>query len=83
MEQATATAERAIRRPNRNFVTLPEVARAKGVSRVAVLYSIRVGKLRASRTPGRREWLIHVEDARAYLEQPVKGRPVEATEVTP
>lgn len=50
---------------------------------MAVLYSIRVGKLRASRTPGRREWLIHVEDARAYLEQPVKGRPVEAAEVTP
>jgi hypothetical protein len=64
--------QRTVRHPNRNFVTLPEVAAAKGVSRVAVLYAIRAGRLRASRSPGRREWMIHVDDARAYLEVPVR-----------
>lgn len=59
--------ETARRLPKRDFISLPEVARAKGVSRVAVLYAIRTGKLRAYRTPGRRDWLIYVPDARAYL----------------
>ena len=70
--------QRAVRHPNRNFVTLPEVAAAKGISRVAVLYAIRAGKLRASRSPGRREWMIHVDDARAYIETPVRSRAVAA-----
>lgn len=53
--------------PRRDFITLPEVAEAKGVSRVAILYAIRAGRLRAYRTPGRRDWLIYVPDAREYL----------------
>lgn len=61
----TTTARRV---PKRDFISLPEVAQAKGVSRVAVLYAIRNGKLRAYRTPGRRDWLIYVPDAREYLE---------------
>jgi len=60
--------ERATRHPNRNFITLPEVAAARGITRVAVLYDIRSGKLRASRPPGSRGWLIHVSDAKAYLD---------------
>jgi len=59
--------------PNRAFVGIPEIARKKGVSRVAVLYAIRTGKLRAHRTPGGRQWLIHVDDARAYISTPVRG----------
>jgi len=55
--------------PNRQFVTLPEVAELRGVSRVAILYAIRSGRLRAHRSPGSRQWLIHVDDARAYLEE--------------
>jgi len=64
----------AQRRPRRTFVTLPEVAEAKGISRVAVLYAIRSGKLPATRIEGRREWMIHVEDARKYLSLPVRSR---------
>jgi excisionase family DNA binding protein len=54
----------------RGWVTLPELAAARGVSRVAVHQAIRAGKLRAYRAPNGRTWLIHVEDARAYLARP-------------
>jgi excisionase family DNA binding protein len=62
--------------PNRviDFLSIPEVAKARGVSRVAVLYDIRTGKLRACRAPGSKRWMIHVDDVRAYLETPVRGR---------
>ena len=66
--------ENAARVPVRNFYSLPEVARLRGVSRVAVLYDIRAGKLRAQQDPVSRRWWILVSDARAYLETPVKGR---------
>lgn len=53
--------------PRRRFVTIPEVARARGVSRVAVFHAVASGRLRAFRVPGRREWLILVADARDYV----------------
>lgn len=66
----------ASRVPRRSFVTLPEVARAKCVSRVSVWQAIRRGKLRAYRHPGHSQWMIHVDDARAYIERVSKvGRP--------
>jgi hypothetical protein len=64
----------AVRVPVRNFYSLPEVARLRGVSRVAVLYDIRSGKLRAQQDQVSRRWWILASDARAYLETPVKGR---------
>jgi excisionase family DNA binding protein len=60
--------------PLREFITIPEIAAEKGVSRVAVLYAIRTGKLRGYRVPGRREWLIRRKDADAYVSEPVRGR---------
>jgi len=60
--------------PVRNFFSLPEVARLRGVSRVAVLYDIRAGKLRAQQDAVSRRWWILATDARAYLETPVRGR---------
>jgi excisionase family DNA binding protein len=60
--------------PFREFITIPEVAAAKGVSRVAVLYAIRTRRLRAYRVPGRREWHIRRKDAEEYLAAPVRGR---------
>lgn len=56
------------------FVSIPEVARRRGVSRVAVLHAIRSGRLRAYREPGRRDWLIKRADADAYVDSPVRGR---------
>ena len=75
---ASEVEERAKRLPRRGWVTIPEVAAARGVSRVAILYSIRSGKLRAYRASNGRTWLIHAEDARAFLELPVRGRAVAA-----
>ena len=60
--------------PLLQFVSIPEVARRRGVSRVAVLYSIRSGRLRAYRVNGRREWLIKRSDAEIYVQKPVRGR---------
>ncbi len=66
--------ETANRVPRRNFISLPEVAAERGVSRVAVLYDIRSGKLTAHRTTGRREWYIGVVEAKRYLaENPVRA----------
>ena len=56
------------------FVSIPEVARRRGVSRVAVLYAIRTGRLRAYRDPGRRDWMIKRSDAEEYVREPVRGR---------
>jgi hypothetical protein len=64
----------ARRVPIRNFFGIPEVARLRGVSRVAVLYDIRAGKLRAQQDPVSRRWWILASDAVAYLETPVRGR---------
>lgn len=55
------------RLPRRNFVSVPELAAARGVSRVAIHYAIRIGKLRAYRVEGKREWYVHVKDASVYL----------------
>lgn len=63
-----------VRVPIRSFLSIPEVARLRGVTRVAVLYDVRSGKLRASRVPGVRTWLVHVADARRYLETRVRAR---------
>ncbi len=60
--------------PLRRFITIPEIAKAKGISRVAVLYAIRTGKLRAYRVPGNRTWLIVHRDAVDYIDTPVRGR---------
>ena len=60
--------------PLLRFVSIPEIARRRGVSRVAVLYAIRSGRLRAYRLAGRRDWLIKRSDAEAYIEAPVRGR---------
>lgn len=70
-EQSGAVARRV---PIRNFFGIPEVARLRGVSRVAVLYDIRAGKLRATQDPVSRRWWIHSKDALAYLKTPVRGR---------
>ena len=77
--------QRARRLPNRNFISVPELAAAKGVTRVAVLYAIKTGKLRASRVDGKRDWFVHVDDAKAYLGQRRRGDPppAEAAEATP
>ena len=56
------------------FVTVPEVARRRGVSRVAVFYAIRTGRLRAYRPEGGRDLLIKVADAEEYVRAPVRGR---------
>jgi hypothetical protein len=53
--------------PLREFVTLPEIARAIGVSRVAVLYAVRGGRLRAYRVPGKRDWFVRRRDADAFV----------------
>lgn len=68
----TPTATRRV--PLLRFVTIPEVARRRGVSRVAVLYAIRSGRLRAYRLDGRRDWLIKRADAEDYVGEPVRGR---------
>lgn len=61
--------ERTTRRvPRRRFVGIPEVARAAGVSRVAVFYAVKSGKLRAYRVPGRREWHVPVSAAQDYID---------------
>lgn len=79
------TEQTTTRVPWREFITIPEVAEAKGVSRVAVLYAIRTGRLRGYRVPGRREWLIRRRDAEVYVAEPVRGRakPELAAEVGP
>jgi hypothetical protein len=64
----------ARRVPIRNFFSIPEVARLRGVSRVAVLYDIRAGKLRAHQDPVSRRWWILSADAVSYLETPIRGR---------
>lgn len=64
--------EKTTRVPDRNFLTIPEVAAARGVSRVAVLHSIRTGKLRAYRVPGKRDWFIERADAERYAATPVR-----------
>lgn len=46
------------------FMTIPEVAKMKGVSRVAVLIAVQTGRIKASRAG--RMWLISEEDAGAY-----------------
>lgn len=53
--------------PRREFVTLPEIARAKGVTRTAVLYAVRDGRLRAYRVPGKRDWYVRRCDAAAFI----------------
>jgi excisionase family DNA binding protein len=68
------TVETTKRVPRLPFVTIPEVARRRGVSRVAVLYAIRSGRLRAYRDPHRRDWLIKRSDAEVYVDSPVRGR---------
>lgn len=60
--------------PRLKFVTIPEIARARGVSRVAVHYAITTGKLRAYRVAGRREWLIYHRDADRYVAEPIWSR---------
>lgn len=65
--------EKVSRIPVRNFLSIPEVARARGVSRVTVLNDIRAGKLRAEQD-GSRRWWVHVRDVDAYLKIPVRGR---------
>jgi hypothetical protein len=62
MEKQTTTR----RVPLREFVTLPEVARARGVTRVAVLYAIRDGRLRGYRVPGKRDWFVRRVDAEEF-----------------
>ncbi len=74
METQTQTAGSTRRVPRLPFVTIPEVAALAGVSRVAVLYAIRSGRLRAYRDPHRRDWLIKRADADAYVDSPVRGR---------
>jgi len=59
---------RAERRPRRTFLPLPEVAELRGVTRAGALYAVRTGALRAHRPEGRRGWLVHVEEARRFLE---------------
>jgi excisionase family DNA binding protein len=76
---ATQTTRRV---PHRKFITIPEVAREKGVSRVAVLYAIRTGKLRAYRVDGKRDWMITRRDAEEYIAAPVRGRALEAEAAT-
>lgn len=61
MEQKTT------RVPLREFITLPEIARAKGISRVAVLYAIRDGRLRGYRVPGKRDWFVRRCDADEFI----------------
>lgn len=64
----------ARRIPMRNFLSVPEVARLRGVSRVSVLNDIRTGKLRAQQDAVSRRWWVFSRDAREYLETPVRGR---------
>lgn len=74
MIMLTNTDEKTRRVPLLPFVTIPEVAERRGVSRVAVLYAIRSGRLRAYRVDGRRDWLIKRADAEEYILEPVRGR---------
>jgi hypothetical protein len=53
--------------PRREFVTIPEVARDAGLTRVAVLYAIRDGRLRGYRVPGKRDWYVRRRDAQAFV----------------
>lgn len=70
-EEATPRAERL---PRRNFLPLREVADLRGITRAGALHAVRTGALRAHRAAGRREWLVHVEEARGYLERfPPRG----------
>jgi len=64
----------AERLPLREEVGIPDVAAAKGMTRAAILYAVRVGKLPARRPDGRRDWLIRVEDALRYLSTPRYAR---------
>ncbi len=68
--------------PRRNFVSVPELASARGVSRVAIHYAIRTGKLRAYRVDGKREWYVHVGDAGEYLKTKRRRKFVFGEEVT-
>lgn len=76
MTETQTQAERTTTRrvPLLKFVTIPEIARRRGVSRPAVLYAIRRGILRAYRVAGRREWFVTRTDADAYVDAPVRGR---------
>lgn len=58
--------------PVRNFYSLPEVARLRGVSRVAVLYDVRVGKLSAHQDPVSRRWWVPASVVPAYLNTPLR-----------
>jgi excisionase family DNA binding protein len=66
------------------FLTVAEVAEAKGVSRVAVLYAIRDGRLEAFRVG--RSWIVPrgalaAYEPRAYRRRPTASRRVPRTQV--
>lgn len=70
------------RLPRRNFVSVSELAAVRDVSRVAIHYAIRNGKLRAYRVDGKRDWYVHVEDAERYLKTKRRRKFFAGEEVT-
>lgn len=56
----------------KHYLTVPEAAAKRGVSRQAILHLIKEGKLKATQMG--RVWLIHKDDLAAYTPAP-GGRP--------
>lgn len=62
-----------------NLLTVPEVAREKGVSRTAVLIAVSEGRIPAVRAG--RIWLIRRADADAYAPRAYRRRPARTRRV--
>lgn len=64
-----------------DYLTVPQAAKKRGVSRQAILHLISEGKLAAQKLG--RQWLIHKRDLAAYTPDPGGRPPTKRTTTSP